>query len=439
MRARFPLAVALAAMFTVTATACAPARPDTELSFRLWDPHVAEAYRASFDAFEDRTGTHVEIVVVPWEDYWSQLRADIASGTVDDLFWTNATNVTEYARAGAITAVSAAQIEDQAADWAPSVVSQFTIDGELWGIPQLTDPGIGLLVNTDLLTAAGHSSADLSALSWDPRSADDSLRALARDLTYDAEGRHPRDAGFDPHRVIQYGYGASSDLNAMLLPFLGSNAAAWQDGDEFVFAHSAGREAIGYLIRLIAEEKVAPPAADTLPPAGADAVRELFVSGRLALFQTGAYSLAHVDEFADFSWTIAPIPAGPRGRVSPTNGIIAAASSATSLPSAQAQLLEWLGSTEGSQAIGESGATLPAVLSAQEPYREVWERRGVDVSPMFDVLENGWIQPPQGLAYSAASDALLPALNEVFLGIRPLDDGLKRAQSSANDAISRVP
>ncbi|MFC7789933.1 extracellular solute-binding protein [Microbacterium sp. MAHUQ-60] len=439
MKRRASITAVLTAALALSCVACAPPESSTTLSFRLWDPNVAAAYRTSFDAFEAKTGHRVDIVVIPWEDYWSQLRTDIASGTIDDVFWTNATNLAEYARAGTLSAVSPAQIADQSRDWAPSVVSQFTLDGELWGVPQLTDPGIGVLVNTDLLRSSGLSMDDVSDLSWDPKAPDDTLRTAARLLTQDADGDHPGDPEFEQSRIVHYGYGASSDLNAMLLPFLGSNGGAWQRGDEFVFASPKGVEAIGYLVGLINDETVAPPAADTVAPAGSDAVKDLFLKGRLALFQTGAYSLPSVEEFADFSWAIAPIPSGPEGRISPTNGIVASASSVTSNPDAQAALLHWLGSTEGTQAIGESGSTLPAVLSAQEQYREVWMRRGIDVTPLFDVLENGSVQPPQGQNYGAASDAMRPFLDKAFLGAQAVEDNVHRAQRSANEAMATEP
>src|SRR5690606_6806146 len=138
MKRRASITAVLTAALALSCVACAPPESSTTLSFRLWDPNVAAAYRTSFDAFEAKTGHRVDIVVIPWEDYWSQLRTDIASGTIDDVFWTNATNLAEYARAGTLSAVSPAQIADQSRDWAPSVVSQFTLDGELWGVPQLT-------------------------------------------------------------------------------------------------------------------------------------------------------------------------------------------------------------------------------------------------------------------------------------------------------------
>lgn len=433
MTPRALLAAGVTVALVAGLAACAP--PRAHLTFRLWDPQVAEAYRLSLDAFEQQSGIAVDIVVVPWADYWTQLRLDIASGTVDDVFWTNAANFQDYAAAGAILPVTEQQRRDQESDWAEAVVDQYSINGELWGVPQITDPGIALLYNADLLTAAGLDASDIAALTWDPSAADDTLRETSRALTLDSAGRRPDEPGFDPDRLTQYGFGAANDLNAVLLQFLAGNGSAWQSGDEFVFADEAGAAAIGYLVDLINRERVAPNAADTNPPAGGDFVRDQFLQGNVALFPTGAYNLANVEEGADFAWGIAPFPAGPGGAHSVTNGVVAAASSATDDPDGQRALLDWLGSPKGQLAIGESGAALPACLDAQPAYSTVWADRGVDLSPMLDILEQSTVQAPQGSNYAAASRAMEHALNDVFLGRADVADGLREAEAAGNRAM----
>lgn len=412
---RLVAAVAAIAVAAVCLASCSPAKATT-LTFRLWDPQVADAYRESFRLFEEETGISVETVVVPWGDYAGQLRAYLASGSADDVFWANATSVAELARADRILPVAADQLSAQGSDWVPSVVAQYTLDEQVWGVPQLTDPGIAIIVNEELLEAEGLAVADLERLAWDPGASDDSLRAVARTLTLDVNGRHPGDAGFDAERIVQYGYGAAFDLNGILLPFLASNGAAWQEGDEFVFASEAGTEALGYVVGLI-NAHVSPNAADTNPPPGGDFIRDQFLQGKVALFQTGAYKLSNVEELAPFEWTIVPLLMGPAGRISVTNGVVAAANAASTQPVAQRKLLEWLGSTSGARKIGESGATMPAVLSAQGLYLEYWADHGVNLAPMLDVLENGAIQPPQGDQYQASADAMQPT-TRCFLDAR---------------------
>lgn len=413
-------------------TGCSASAVEPEpITVRLWDAQVADAYRDSLAEFTAETGIEVIVVTTPWSEYWTQLRADLAAGQADDLFWVNAANFEEYAAAGLLVEVDERAHDDE---WDAGVVAQYTRDERLWGVPQLVDPGIGILYNSELLDAAGITPAALEALEWDPSATGDSLRETARMLTVDAAGSHPGDPGFDESRVRSHGYGASNDLNATLLQFLAGNGAAWQKGDTFVFDSAPGIEAIQYAADLVGAG-YAPPAAETNPPGGSDHLLEEFLGGRLALFQTGAYNLSNVDEGASFDWGIASIPEGPTGRISVTNGIVLAGWSGSDRAPEQLQVMQWLGSAEGARPLGASGAALPAVLAAQNSYFSFWSDRGVDVGPMIDVLRNGTIQPPQGQAYAAAQTAYEPILNDVFLGARTAAEAVPDAADAANRAV----
>lgn len=434
MTPRRLLAAAAAAALALSCAACAPTRAaDGHLTFRLWDPQVAEAYRSSFAAFTASTGIRVDTVVVPWADYAAQLRADLAAGTGDDLFWVNATMAAGVQPTGAILPVPQSLVDASGHDWAAPVVGQYTRDGQLWAVPQLSDPGIAVVVNLDLLAKAGMDAGAVSDLAWDPSAPDDSLRRTARLLTTDADGRHPGDAGFDAGRVTAYGFGSAFDLNGVVLPFLGGAGAAWQDGDRFVFGSDAGVSTLSYLSGLAASH-VAPPARDTNPPSGGDVVRDLFLEGQVAMFPTGAYSLAAIAEAATFRWAVVPLPSGPAGRHSPVNGIGVAANAHSADTADQARLWEWLGSAESQRIIGASGTASPASVPAQDAYRLHWQERGVDISAMFDVLKDTPVQPPQGVAYQAAANALTPILADVFSGAEPAAEGVRRAEDAANAA-----
>ncbi len=60
----------------------------------------------------------------------------------------------------------------------------------------------------------------------------------------------------------------------------------------------------------------------------------------MALFQSGTYNLATIAEQSRFRWGVVPMPVGPVGRVSVTNGIAAAGNSATRHPDAVRQVLD---------------------------------------------------------------------------------------------------
>ena len=84
----------------------------------------------------------------------------------------------------------------------------------------------------------------------------------------------------------------------------------FQDGDCFAFDNPGAIEAFTYLVRLINNDHVAPPASDTND--NGDFSRNQFLAGRMALFQSGTYNLAAVADQAGFRWGVAMLPARPQ-------------------------------------------------------------------------------------------------------------------------------
>ncbi|MBW8870981.1 MAG: extracellular solute-binding protein, partial [Leifsonia sp.] len=287
--------------------------------------------------------------------------------------------------------------------------------------------------NAALLKKAGVTPASLKGLHWSPDRASDTLLPVLQKLTLDASGRNAADPGFDAQHIVQYGYNAANDLNAIYINYLGSNRAALQKGNRFVFDTPQGRQAFQYVVDLIDKYHVAPSAADT--NTNGDFSRDQFTQGKLALFQTGSYNLANVEQGASFDWGVAPLPAGPAGAISVTNGVIAAGNAHSKHPQAVAKVLRWLGSADGSAAIGADGSASPAVVAAQQGFLDHWKAKGVDVSPLYDVLKNGSVQAPQGANWAKAQDAFGPVFEEMFLGRMPVAEALTKAQSAANAAM----
>ena len=155
----------------------------TVVTGRLWDEQVAAAYRKSFAAFA-RTHPDIEVRtnVVSYSTYFTTLRTDVAGGSADDIFWVSNAYLAGYADSGRLIDIGKTLGPRAAAAWEPSVVQQFTRDETLWGVPQLTDAGIALYYNADLLAADGVDAADLSTLRWGPN-ADDTLRPCSHRLT----------------------------------------------------------------------------------------------------------------------------------------------------------------------------------------------------------------------------------------------------------------
>jgi multiple sugar transport system substrate-binding protein len=407
----------------------------TVVTVRLWDEQVAAAYRESFAEFtRHHPDIEVRVDVVAYSTYFDTLRTDVAGGGADDIFWLSNAYFAGYADSGRLMDIAKALGPNASRAWEPSVVNQFTRNGALWGVPQLTDAGIALYFNADLLDAAGVELKDLLSLRWSLGD-HDTLRPLLARLTFDADGHAAGTPGFDPQRIRQWAYNAANDLQGIYLNYIGSAGGVFSVGDRFAFDNPESAEAFEYLVRLINTDHVAPPASDTND--NGDFSRNQFLQGRMALFQSGTYNLAAVADQAHFRWGVAMLPAGPKGRVSVTNGIAAAGNSATKHPDAVHTVLEWMGSGRGNEHLGARGAAIPAVLAAQPVYHKYWASRGVDVSPFFKVLNGPRIAAPGGAGFAAGFDALKPYFDEVFLGRRDVAAALAGAQTAANSAAAR--
>lgn len=429
------VAVLLAATALLLDYSAQPHGRKTIVTVRIWGDQIGAAYRQSFQAF---TRAHPDIEVrvnlVAYSTYFNTLRTDVAGGSAADIFWLSNAYLAAYADSGRLLDIGATLGPTAASDWERPVVEQFTRNGTLWGVPQLTDAGIALYYNADLLSAAGIDPARLSTVRWSPGDGD-TLRPILARLTVDADGNRGDTKGFDAGRVRQWAYNAANDPQGIYLNYIGSAGGVFQRGDEFAFDNPAAVRAFQYLVDLINRDHAAPPAADTND--NGDFSRNQFLAGRMALFQSGTYNLAPVSRDARFHWGVAMMPSGPAGRVSVTNGIAAAGNAATRHPDAVRQVLAWMGGTQGNEYLGRYGAAIPAVLSAQPVYFRYWAGRGVDVTPFFTVLNGPRIAAPGGAGFAAGNDALRPYFDEMFLGRGDVASTLKRAQAAANAAAAR--
>ncbi|ASW89984.1 extracellular solute-binding protein [Mycobacterium marseillense] len=429
------VAVLLAATAVLLDYSGQPHGGKTIVTVRIWGDQIGAAYRQSFQEFS-RAHPDIEVHVnlVAYSSYFNTLRTDVAGGSADDIFWLSNAYLAAYADSGRLLDIGATLGPTAASDWEQPVVEQFTRNGTLWGVPQLTDAGIALYYNADLLGAAGIDPARLSTLRWSPDGGD-TLRPLLARLTVDAQGNRGDTEGFDAGRVRQWAYNAANDPQGIYLNYIGSAGGVFQRGDEFAFDNPGAVTAFQYLVDLINRDHVAPPAADTND--NGDFSRNQFLAGRMALFQSGTYSLAPVARDARFRWGVAPMPAGPVGRVSVTNGIAAAGNAASRHPDAVRQVLAWMGSRRGNEYLGRYGAAIPAVSSAQPVYFHYWATRGVDVTPFFTVLNGPRIAAPGGAGFAAGNDALQSYFDEMFLGRGDVASTLRRAQAAANAAAAR--
>src|SRR5699024_4260158 len=147
-------------------------------------------------------------------------------------------------------------IENPRDDWEKAVVDLFTIDEELWAVPQMWN-SVALYYNRDLY----ESDTRVEDLTWSSDSSEDTLIATAQRLTVDADGETAESDNFDADNIEQYGFASDVDLRSTFIPFLSQAGGQFQAEDgTFAFASTHGEEAIQYLVDLTAEHRVSPGA-----------------------------------------------------------------------------------------------------------------------------------------------------------------------------------
>lgn len=180
------------------------------MTFRLWDQQVADAYEKSFAEFSKANpDVKVQLDLVPFASYYTNLPLDVSSGAADDIYWLNSSYFGSFADGGKLVDVGK-ELAPDVPNWLPAAVTQYTRKGTLWGVPALTDGRIALFYSKAMVAAAGVDPANLT---WNPTDpARDTFLPAARKLTVDAAGRTADQPGFDPSTVRQYGFNAARDL-----------------------------------------------------------------------------------------------------------------------------------------------------------------------------------------------------------------------------------
>lgn len=445
--ARGAVALALAGVLGVGLSGCAQAGGNGagqaassdakgDITFRVWDEDAAKAYEKAIPDFEKANpNVKVKLEVVPWKDYFVTLRNDVSAGTGPDVFWVNGANYRDYALNKRILSVDELLGKDAKSAWNDAVVAQYTEGGQLYGVPQITDGGSAVYYNKAALDKAGVKPEDIKNATWHPTEpAKDTLLPILKKLTVDANGKNATESGFDATHIKQYGFNAAQDLQNIELNFIGGNGGTYQDKEgKLTLSNPKTVEAYSYLVKLINEEHVAPPASSTNDQG--DFTRDEFIKGNIALFESGTYNLSKVHDNASFEWGLTEIPSGPAGKVTTGPGVIAAANAGSKSSGATKAFLAWLGTADANKSLAASGTAVPGVKAARATFDEYWKQQKIDVSPFFTVLEGKQPLPSvTGQKYAAMAAAYKPKTNEVFLGRVPVADGLKAADEAGNAA-----
>lgn len=316
------------------------------------DPPEFRAYEELVAVFEEQNPEiDVQLTHIPGQgDYRRRLAADFSAGSPPDVFLLNYRRFATFAEQGGLEPVTQyVEASDliNVSDFYPIATDSFTIDGELWCVPQNIS-SLVVYYNKDLFDAVG---VPYPADDWNR----DDFLAAARALTQDIDGDGETD---------QYGVGLSPNI-FRLAPFV------WQDGaqivDDFDNPTRLTLDApqvlqiFQWFVDLQVKERVVPSALAE----SAEESQSRFLNGSLGMIFNSRRGVPTYRTIQSFDWDVAPLP-----RSKQAAGILHSDAYCMAKRTENKDLawkfIEFANSFEGQSVIVKSGRTVPSRIAVAE-------------------------------------------------------------------------
>ncbi|WP_454048405.1 sugar ABC transporter substrate-binding protein [Cellulomonas sp. Marseille-Q8402] len=300
-----------------------------------------DAVEAAVAAWSEESGVDATVQVA--SDLTQEVSQGFASGDPADVFYVSADQFQTYASNGSLHPYGTEL--DAADDFYPSLVDQFTYDGELVCAPKDFST-LGLVINTAAWEAAGLTDADVPT-TWEQ------LTDVAGTLTTDG----------------QVGLAFSGEY-ARVGAFLAQAGGTMtnEDGTEATVDSPENLEGLTYVQQMLASGSAA-YATDLGTGWGGEA----FGTGAAAMTIEGNWITGAMEnDYPDVAYRVAELPAGPAGQgtLQFTNCWGVAADSDNQEDAVD--LVAYLTSTDQQLAFSEAFGVMPSVRSAADGWKELF-------------------------------------------------------------------
>ena len=292
----------------------------------------------------------VQVEVSSWGEYWTKLQIQTAGGTAPDVFLMNAPSFVDYARKNLLHDLSPyIKRDNYSLDVFPKhLVELYQQDRKQYGIPRDFDT-IALFYNKKLFDECG---LDYPTADWTY----EDLEAAAAKLTKDTN---------NDGRLDQWGILATSALQQMVAPLIWSNGGEIFDlsSSECLLDQPVAVETIQRITDWIRREKIAPS------PSQAQSLGwAAFTTGKIAMEFNGPFMINTYKDITDFTWDVAPLPKGKKGRVTTLHGLSNVVYTKTKNPEAAWRLVKFLSDEHAQRYLAENKVAIPALQSVADEF-----------------------------------------------------------------------
>ena len=442
-KARAALCAAVLLATAATMSACGPdedgSGADVTLDYTLWVDAQLPAYQACADAFHTRhPGITVKITQLAWEQYWQNLTTKVVSGGAPDVFTNSVAYYPQFLQSNQIVDIEPFVKRDKVdlGQYQSGLAGLWTRDGKRYGLPKDWD-AIALLYNKDMMARSGVDAAALNDLTWNPADGG-TFEDLIAKLTVDGNGKRGDEPGFDKTRVKTYGLVADVASGSLGQTSWGnfavSNGWYYVDqnpwGRKFNYADPRFTETIAWFNSL--QDKGFSPPFDKQGAIGTDAVLE---SQKAAMGITGSWMAGYyLGTTVKQRYAFAPLPIGPAGRKSATNGLSDAIYAGTRHKEEAWQWVKFLASSECQDLIASKAVVFPAIRSSSDRALAAFTAKGQDVSVFVAQAKapGGTFLLPITENSARVAELVQGAMEAVWLGHKDAAAALTAANAEVN-------
>ncbi len=355
---------------------------------------------------------HINWAPIPG-DYPTKMRANVASGTVPDVFYLTPDMSSEYISSGKLLNLSPYMGRDgvKASDYYTALINPFTCtSGQVYGLPKDWN-SLGVFYNKQMFQAAGVPFPTAN-WTWD-------------DLKNDAQ-KLTKNPG-SPNSV--YGISLSADASRWGAFLLANGGTVLnKDGTQATFNNQTGIDTLNYYSSFIKNNT------GTLPTSvGAPWNGDAFGKQRVAMAIEGGWLIPYMaSTYPNVQYDIAPLPMAPNGkRANLTFTNAWAAYSGTKNPDAAWELIKYMtGSTVQASQLN-AGFALPTLKSlANADY--FTSHPGFKT--LFDAASYSYADY-YGPQDTAIHSDLATAIQEVMLGKQDAQTALNNAATQVDSSL----
>lgn len=390
------------------------------ISFTTWGSKSEVAqFKALITKFETANdGAKVKLNVVPYAQMFSNIDAQLSSGTAPDVFRVDYGNLGVYSSQGQLLDLSKYFSASEAKQFNPAMWQAVSFKGKPYGVPHQTDVS-AILVNTALVKQAGldpstFPTTQKDAWTWDQ------FAEVATKLR----------AGL-PSDKYPFVYNWQQAGAARWLSWLFQADGTLLEGTSAKIDSAAGTKALDFTRQFSAKNWVPP----TSSPKSTTYADSLFTEGTVAMAFLGSFLVPDINNLSKFDWTAIPMPKDKRGATDLGGNALVATKDAKN-PDLAAKFLKYMVSKDAMSAF--CGATNELPTRGDLAGDAVKFTVRPDVMPVF-VDQAGTIEPSDvkqltSPAMAKINTALQDQLDAAFTQGQSTKDTLANLQKAAGDA-----